>query len=253
MEFVQLQKRDGIATLTFARGKVNAINGPVVDQMREHLKSLEHDPEAKAVVLTGAGKFFSFGFDVPEFLSFEKPQFARFLTAFTDLHTYLHTYLFLYPKPVVAALNGHAIAGGCMLALACDCRVMATGKGKISLNELGFGASVFAGITEMLRFAVGSANAAKVLYSGSMYSAEEAKAIGLIDEVTAEQDLMDAAFNMASTLGSKYPPAFAGIKLLLRKTIAEDIMRRQPDSIREFVDIWYSDHTWANLKNIKIA
>jgi len=140
-----------------------------------------------------------------------------------------------------------------MLALACDCRVMATGKGKISLNELGFGASVFAGITEMLRFAVGSANAAKVLYSGSMYSAEEAKAIGLIDEVVAEQDLMGAAFKMASTLGSKYQPAFAGIKSLLRKSIAEDIMRRQADSIREFVDIWYSDHTWANLKNIKIA
>ncbi|MBN2098294.1 MAG: enoyl-CoA hydratase/isomerase family protein [Dehalococcoidia bacterium] len=249
MEFVQLQKHDGIATLTLARGKVNAINGPVVDQMTERLKSLEHDPEANSIVLTGAGKFFSFGFDVPEFLSFEKPQFDRFLTAFTDLHTYL----FLYPKPVVAALNGHAVAGGCMLALACDYRVMVMGKGKISLNELTFGASVFAGITEMLRFAVGSANAAKVLYSGSMYSAEEAKTIGLIDEAATEQDLMDAASKMASSLGSKYPPAFTGVKSLLRKTIAEDIMRRQADSIWEFVDIWYSEHTWANLKNIKIA
>ncbi len=249
MEFVQLQKRDGIATLTLARGKVNAINGPVVDQMREQLKSLEHDPGVKAIVLTGAGKFFSFGFDVPEFLSFDKPRFARFLTAFTDLHTCL----FLYPKPVVAALNGHAIAGGCMLALACDYRVMVTGKARISLNESSFGASVFAGITEMLRFAVGSANAAKVLYSGSMYSAGEAKAIGLIDEVVDEQDLMDAAYKMASTLGSKYPPAFSGIKSLLRKTIAEDIVRRQADSIREFVDIWYSEHTWANLQNIKIV
>jgi 3,2-trans-enoyl-CoA isomerase len=249
MDLVQLHKREGIATLTLARGKVSAINGPVVEEMRARLKSLEHDPEVKSIVLTGAGKFFSFGFDVPEFLSFDKARFTQFLTRFTDLHTYL----FLYPKPVVAALNGHTIAGGCMLALACDYRVMATGKGKISLNELGFGASVFAGITEMLRFAVGSADAAKVLYSGSMYSAEEAKSIGLIDEVVAEQDLMDAAFKMASTLGSKYPPAFAGIKSLLRKTVAEDIVRRQADSIREFVDIWYSAHTWANLQNIKIV
>ena len=249
MEFVQLQKRDGIATLTLARGKVNAINGPLVDQMREQLKSLKHDPEVKAIILTGAGKFFSFGFDVPEFLSFDKAQFARFLIGFTDLYTYLFT----YPKPVVAALNGHTIAGGCMLALACDYRVMVTGKARISLNELSFGASVFAGITEMLRFTVGSANAAKVLYSGSMYSAEEAKGIGLIDEVIAEQDLMGAACKMASTLGSKYPPAFSGIKSLLRKTIAEDMMRREKESIREFVDIWYSEHTWANLKNIKIV
>jgi 3,2-trans-enoyl-CoA isomerase len=249
MEFVQLQKNDGTATITLSRGKVNAINGRVVDEMRMSLKSLEHDPEAKAVILTGAGKFFSFGFDVPEFLSFDKAQFAQFLTGFTDLYTYLFT----YPKPVVAALNGHTIAGGCMLALACDYRVMATGKGKISLNELTFGASVFAGITEMLRFAVGSANAAKVLYSGSMYSAEEAKAIGLIDELAAEQDLMAAAVKMASALGSKNPPAFAGIKSLLRKTTAEDMMRREGQSINEFVDIWYSEHTWANLQNIKIG
>ena len=249
MDFVQLQKREGIATLTLARGKVNAINGPVVDQMRERLNSLEHDPEAKSIVLTGAGKFFSFGFDVPEFLSFDKAQFTQFLTGFTDLYAYLFT----YPKPVVAALNGHTIAGGCMLALACDYRAMVTGKARISLNELGFGASVFAGITEMLRFTVGSANATKVLYSGSMYSAEEAKTIGLIDEVTTEQDLMTAAVMTASALGSKHPPAFAGIKSLLRKTIAEDMMRREKESIREFVDIWYSEHTWANLQNIKIV
>jgi Delta3-Delta2-enoyl-CoA isomerase len=249
MEFVQLQTHDRIAALTLGRGKVNAINGPVVDEMREQLRSLEHDPQVKAIILTGAGKFFSFGFDVPDFLSFDKAQFARFLTTFTDLYTYLFT----YPKPVVAALNGHTIAGGCMLALACDYRVMAAGKGKISLNELGFGASVFAGITEMLRFAVGSANATKVLYSASMYSAEEAKAIGLIDEAAAEQDLMAAAVNTASALGSKHPPAFVGIKSLLRKSIAEDMKSREAESIREFVEIWYSEHTWANLQNIKIG
>ena len=249
MEFVQLQKRDGIATLTLGRGKVNAINGAVVDEIREQLKYLEHDHEVRAIILTGAGKFFSFGFDVPEFLSFDKAQFTQFLTGFTDLYTYLFT----YPKTVVAALNGHTVAGGCMLALACDYRVMVTGKARISLNELGFGASVFAGITEMLRFTVGSANATKVLYSGSMYSAEEANNIGLIDEVAAEPDLMNAAFKTASTLGSKHPPAFAGIKSLLRKTIAEDMMRREKESVREFVDIWYSEHTWANLQNIRIV
>jgi enoyl-CoA hydratase/carnithine racemase len=249
MDFVQLQKNNGVATLTIARGRVNAINGEVVDEITASLKSLEHDPEAKAIVLTGAGRFFSFGLDVPEFLSFDKARFAQFLTRFTDLCTCI----FVYPKPVVAALNGHTIAAGCMLAVACDYRVMATGKGRIALNELGFGASLFAGITEMLRFTVGSANATKVLYSGSMYSPEEAKSIGLIDEAAAEPDLMNAAVKMASTLGSKHPPAFAGIKSLLKKTIAEDMKRREKESIREFVDIWYSEHTWANLQNIKIV
>jgi 3,2-trans-enoyl-CoA isomerase len=248
MDFVQSHKRDGIATLMLGRGKVNALNGTVVDQMRELLKSLERDPEVRSIILTGVGKFFSFGFDIPEFLSFTEAQFTQYLTNFTELYTYI----FLHPKPVVAALNGHTIAGGCMLALACDSRVMVTGKAKISLNEIGFGSSVLAGSTEMLRFWVGSANATKVLYSGSMFSAEEAKTMGLIDEVTTEHDLTDVAFSMASGLASKYPPAFASIKSLLRRSVAEEILRREKESIKEFVDIWYSEHTWSNLQNIKI-
>jgi Delta3-Delta2-enoyl-CoA isomerase len=120
MDFVTLQKSNGVATLTLNRGKVNALNAAVVDQLRTRLKDLEVDREAAVVILIGAGKFFSFGFDIPEFLSFTKQEFTEYLTNFADLYTYL----FLYSKPVVAALNGHTMAGGCMLALACDHRVM---------------------------------------------------------------------------------------------------------------------------------
>ncbi len=248
MDFVELHKNGETATLMLNKGNVNALNGTVLDQLRAHLKALENDREVTSVILTGSGKFFSFGFDVPEFLSFTKDQFAEFVTSFTDLYAYL----FLYPKPVVAALNGHAIAGGCVLALACDYRVMAGEKAKISLNEISFGSAVFAGIAEMLRFCVGSANAASILYSGAMYTAQEAKSFGLVDEVTTEQDFMTAARKAAMCLGSKNPPAFATVKTLLRKPVAEEILRREKESIREFIDIWYSEATWANLQNIKI-
>ncbi len=248
MEFVALQKSDGIATLMLSRGKVNALNGRVADELRDMLKALEADLEVRSIVLTGGGRFFSFGFDIPEFLSFTKEEFSHYLTSFTGLYTYL----FLYPKPVVAALHGHTIAGGCMLALACDHRVMVAGKARISLNEIGLGSSVFAGITEMLRFWVGSANATSILYSGAMYSAEEAESLGLVQEVTTEADLMPAARKAASGLASKHSAAFASIKSLLRKQIAEEMIRREKDSIREFVDIWYSEITWTNLRNVKI-
>ena len=79
---------DGIPTLILGRGKVNAINGAVVEQLREILKLLERDPDIRAVLLTGAGNFFSFGFDIPEFLSFSREQFAEYLTRFTELYTY---------------------------------------------------------------------------------------------------------------------------------------------------------------------
>jgi len=248
MGFIESQRSEGIATLTLRRGKVNALNGAVVNQLRGTLKTLEGDPEVKAIILTGAGKFFSFGFDVPEFLSVTKEQFTEYLTSFTELYTYV----FLYPKPIVAALNGHTIAGGCMLALACDYRVMVSGKAKISLNEIGFGSSVFSGSVEMLRFWVGGANATAILFSGAMYTAEEAKTLGLVQEVVTEGELMDKADKVASDFASKHPPAFASIKSLLRKNIAKEMRNQERDAIKEFVDIWYSESTWANLKNIKI-
>ena len=139
-----------------------------------------------------------------------------------------------------------------MLALACDNRVMVAGKGKISLNEITFGSSVFAGSTEMLRFWIGSANATKLLYSRAMYSAEEAMSLGLVQEVLTKDNLVVQARRIASDLSSKNSPALASIKSLLRKPIAEDMMQRERASIREFVDIWYSEPTWANLQKIKI-
>lgn len=248
MDFITVNRTDGIATVTLKRGKVNALQGAVVGELSEVLALSERDPEVKAIVLTGTGKFFSFGFDVPEFLSFPRAPFADFVTAFTELYTSL----FEYPKPVVAAVNGHAIAGGCMLALACDHRVMVGGPAKISLNEIRFGSSVLAGATEMLRFWVGSAHATTVLVSGAMYSAEEAKGLGLIEDVAAEDELMDVACTVAAELAAKAQPAFASIKSLLRRRIVEAMRSRERESIEEFVDIWYSDATRAHLRNIRI-
>jgi len=248
VSFIELQHGEGIATLTLTRGKVNAINGPLVEQLQETLASLERDRGTRAVILTAAGPFFSFGFDIPEFLAFSREQFAEFLKDFTNLYTAA----FLYPKPIVAALNGHAIAGGCMLALACDHRIMASGKAKIGLNEINFGSAVFAGSAEMLRFWVGDAKATSVLVSGSMYAAAEALGLGLVNEITGADELMKRAGQVASELAAKDQPAYAGIKTLLRGRIAEAMRTHEPESIKAFVEIWYSESTWANLQKIKI-
>src|SRR5512133_2261547 len=126
MNFVEVQLHGGIATVVLQRGKVNALNPDVVEELSATFRTLQSDTEAGAVVLTGRGKFFSFGFDIPEFLSYTPAQFTEYLTRFTNFYREL----FIYPKPVVAALNGHAIAGGCMIALACDSAVMAAGGAK---------------------------------------------------------------------------------------------------------------------------
>ena len=135
MSFVLATKEKGIATVTLRRGKVNALNELMIEQIGNSFKTLEIDSEVKAIIFSGNGKFFSFGFDVPEFLRYPEKDFIRFLEKFTNLYTYL----FQFPKPLVAALNGHTIAGGCVLATACDFRIMVSGKGKIGLNEITFG------------------------------------------------------------------------------------------------------------------
>jgi enoyl-CoA hydratase len=181
-------------------------------------------------------------------LHYPKKDFIRYLEKFTNLYTYL----FQFPKPIVAALNGHTIAGGCMLATACDFRLMVTGKAKIGLNEITFGAPVFAGSAEMLRFCAGSRNAQSILYSGNIYSAEEAFELGLVDQVSSEDTLEEDARKMAQELGEKASSAFTSIKKILRKALVDEIIKYEKDYILEFVDIWYSKTTWEKLKEIKI-
>jgi enoyl-CoA hydratase/carnithine racemase len=248
LSFIHVSKDGEIATVTLNRGKVNALIEPMVEVLIEAFQNLEKDDTVNSVILTGSGKFFSFGFDVPEFLRYSKSDFVGYLEKFTNLYTNI----FQFPKPVIAALNGHTIAGGCMLATACDYRLMVSGKAKIALNEITFGAPVFAGCLEMLRYCVGSRIAQSIVYSGAMYSAEEAFELGLVDQVSSEDALAEDARKVAQELAQKDSSAFRSIKHLLRKPVAEQMIKREKDAILEFVDIWYSEQTWENLKAIKI-
>ena len=131
MGHVHVSTDQRLAEVRLERGKVNALDEEVVDELAECFRRLAGDPDVRSIVLTGTGKFFSFGFDIPGFLGHSKEAFLAYLRKFAALYRDL----FAHPKPVVAALNGHAVAGGCMLALACDARLMAAGKGKVALNE----------------------------------------------------------------------------------------------------------------------
>jgi 3,2-trans-enoyl-CoA isomerase len=248
MDFMEVSRRDGIAEVALRRGKVNAIHEPMIRELRQCLEQLAGDAEAKAVTLTSRGPFFSFGFDIPELLKLQKPAFLGFTRSFAELYTYL----FAYPKPLVAALNGHAIAGGCMLALACDRRLMVSGKARISLNEITFGSSLFAGSVRMLSFVVGERSAQTIACEGAMYSAEEAQRLGLVDEVCAPEALAADAEKAARRLAERDPAAYRSIKGLLRGPIAKEMAAAEPRSLFEFAEIWYSPSTWKNLQAITI-
>src|SRR4051812_2416801 len=248
MEFVRTSIKDGIAEVRLERGPVNALEDQIVEELSTCFRQNGEDEQVRAIVLTGSGKFFSFGFDIPRFLSHPRESFAAYLTRFTTLYREI----FSHPKPVVAAINGHAVAGGCMLAIACDARIMAQGKAKIGLNEIGFGSSVFAGSVAMLVCCVGPRRAQDILYGGKLYPSEEALALGLIDAIAGEPELPGTAHDLARTLGSRDPAAFRSIKSMLRRPVLEEMLAREPESIREFVDIWYSERIRKNLEAIRI-
>ncbi|MCX5826426.1 MAG: enoyl-CoA hydratase/isomerase family protein [Deltaproteobacteria bacterium] len=244
MEFVRVEKTDGIAKVILSRGKVNAINEFVIDELTACFKELAGDAQTRAVIISGQGKFFTYGFDIPEFLNYKKDEFLRYLTKFTDFYGDV----FLFPKPVIAALNGHTMAGGCMIAIACDYRIMVSGKAKMSLNEINFGSSLFAGSVEIIKLWLGQKNAETAVYNGAMYTAEEAFQLGLIHQVCTEADLEANARGIAKQFAAKDGVAFRSIKHLLRKPLADEIKKREKDSLLEFVDIWYSENTWNNLQ-----
>lgn len=248
MEFVLPANEDGLLTLILKRGKVNALIDSVIEELNAALNVAESDPEIRAVILTGTGKFFSFGFDIPEFLDYSKESFKKYLEAFSDLCLRL----FLFPKPVIAALNGHTMAGGCMIAISCDHRVMVESDAKISLNEITFGSSVFPGSVAILKECVGPRYARDILFSGKMYSPLEALQTGLVDEIVPGEHLMERARETARLMGSKDQRAFASIKRLLHRPIAEHIAIVENAGLDEFLDIWYSEKTWKNLQGITI-
>ncbi len=248
MSLIDVKTDEKIATVTLNRPKVNALNEPLIDELRAAFDDIENNDDINAVILTGKGSFFSFGFDVPEFMSYPKDSFERYVFSYSELIKKI----FMFPKPVIAALNGHTVAGGCILALACDFRIMVSGKAKIAMNEITFGSTLFTSAVEMLRYAVGSKSSQDIVYSGKMLSAEEAFSLGLIDKSAGEDDFISIVGKTAQYFAAKDLVAFNSIKKLLKLETIKKIDEEEKDTISEFVDIWYSENMRENLKKVEI-
>jgi len=248
MSYVDLKESDVLATITLRRAPVNALNEQVLDELKAAFHGVAHDESIKAVVLTGEGSFFSFGFDVPGFMSLPKDDFQSYVSKFSNLTKHIFT----FPKPTIAAINGHAVAGGCVLALACDYRITKSEKAKIALNEMTFGSTVFSSVTEILKYAVGSREGEKILYSGKMYSAQDALSVGLVDKVSGEKEFLSDVTQVAQKFAEKDIRAFSSIKKILKQDTLNSINMNEEESILEFVDIWYSDSTREQLAKIEI-
>lgn len=191
------EDQDGVAVLRLDHGKVGALDLELLDELDARLAELRGSG-AEAVVLTGTGSTFSAGVDLFRLLDGGQAYVARFLPALSRALVALFT----FPRPTVAAINGHAIAGGCILACACDLKVMAAGKGRIGVPELRVGVPFPAAAFEILRFAVPRQHLQAMTYTGRTFPPEEALAHGLVDEVAPPEALRERAVGAARELAS---------------------------------------------------
>ncbi len=215
-EQVVLKDIDGhVATLTINRpDKLNALNIATRNRLVEELDDLAANDDVRVVILTGAGeKSFVAGADIAEFEGRSPVDQFRVMT---DSSMFLAVDEF--PKPIIAAINGFCLGGGCELALACDIRI-ASEKAKLGQPEINLGLLPGGGGTQRLPRLVGMGAALKMLYTGDFIRADEAYRIGLVDEVVAPDQLQARTKELADTIASKSPVALRLIKQAVRTSM----------------------------------
>jgi len=205
---IEREQNAGILTLRLAHGKASAMDFELCEGLTRELRDAEAS-ETIADIRTGTGSIFSAGVDLFRMTNEGAPDVERFFPALRDS---LHA-LFTFPKPIVAAVNGHAIAGGCLLAAACDYRLMSAGR--IGVPELLVGVPFPAIAIEILKFACGR-DAQSLVYSGRTVTPDDAKLAGLIDEVVAPDFLHTRAEVIARELAAIDSRNFALTKKQLR-------------------------------------
>jgi enoyl-CoA hydratase len=231
MSLVRRGHDNGIAILTLDRPRANAFDPELVADLRRELADAR---DARAVVLASSQKLFSGGWDLPTIVSFERPRMEEFVSAYTDLIRYV----FAFPAPVVAALNGHAIAGGLILAAAADERIAAEGKGTFGLSEVNLGVPVPNALYEIFRYQLGERAAERLAMTGENVSVERALKIGLIDEAVPASELLSRAIERAGELAGASGPGRTAMKRYSRADALErfDAGRRGDG----FLEAWFS-------------
>ena len=237
---IDIKTDAGIAILTMKHGKANALDLEFCAALADQFVQLRN-ADSRAVVLTGQGKMFSAGVDLPRLTAGGTDYVRKFLPA---LHK-LYDTVFHHPKPVVAAVNGHAIAGGCVLACCADKRLMARESGRIGVTELLVGVPFPALAFEIVRFAVPPRYLPEFTLGGATYTTDVAVQRGWIDEVAEPDELMADAMAVAQELAMLSPTAFAQTKKQIRQPVTERIAREGQAIDKAVTEIWTRPETLA--------
>ena len=242
---LEIRNHGAVREIQMARPRANAMNGEMIDALNTELQSAA--TEADAVVLSGLPGMFSAGLDVPELLDLERPAFTDFWHRFIDLQRRIAT----LPVPVAFAMTGHAPAGGILLGVLGDHRIMPRGPYKTGLNEVHIGLVVpeppFAALVHL----VGPRAADTIISEGKLMLAEEAAGIGMIDElVDSVEDVVPRAIEWCEERLALPRDAMLQTREMARRYLHEFFDGYDEARGDRFIDIWFSEGTQKSLRGL---
>jgi enoyl-CoA hydratase len=235
---IEIEDRGAVTILRLARGKGNALNVELTTALVEALDRLEHSP-ARAGILTGQGNVFGAGVDLMALVEGGPDYVRRFLSLLGRAIERLA----MFPKPLVAAVNGHAIAGGAILMLACDQRLLARDTSRVGLTEVRVGVVFPAWALEVARFATPPQHFATLIGTGRTWPPEEALARGLVDELVEPDRLLERACEVAEELAAIAPATFRTTKQAVRRPLIEAAQRQAVLTDAAVLEHWCAPET----------
>ncbi len=235
----------GLATVRLSREHGNAISDRLLNELMAAIRNAGADSSVKGVLLAARGRLFCPGLDLIEAVSHDRPAMAAFIGKFCACVLEMYE----FSKPLVAALSGHALAGGCLLALPADWRVLKRGA-LVGLNEIHVGVPLPFGLALILRDTVHSNRLDEVALLGRNYADDEAVATGLVHEIHGEDGFEAHCLERLDEYVSREPRAFAATKRYLRSATVERIRAENRSLLEEFLDCWFSEGTRRRIEAI---
>lgn len=245
MNTIQITSKNEYVILQLNRGKVNAINHEMVKEIRFALEDFSKDTKVKGVILSGIPNFFSAGLDVIELFSYNRNQMNQFFEDFGAMFLDLIN----FQKPMIAAITGYSPAGGCVLAIACDYRIMAAGeKYTIGLNEIAVNIQISQNLVDAYAFWIGTGKANQFILDGKLLHVKEAKDIGLIDEVTGLENVVPLAEQKMQQYLSADSEIFINTKYKLRKHLINHLEKDSKKDLQQAAELWWKPEIRSKME-----
>ena len=247
MSGIRLERTGGFVTARFDKARGNAIDEPFTQELLDVAGQLGADPGVRGVLLASAHpKLFCPGLDLVTLVEYDRPAMERFMRRFAEMVWALYT----LPKPVVAAVGGHAVAGGCILALTADYRVLKRGGVQVGLNEVKVGVPLPWSVALLLRASVPAAALTQVALLGRNFADDDALAVGLADQLADADGFEDFCRARLEEFADKDTASVAITKGYLREGVLREMRGREKEEMGVWLDRWFSDTTRERIRQI---